>query len=170
MRPAAWIRRLRKDDGGSALLEGAIVVPVLFALVLGALEFSFFFFQQHLIAMGVRDAARYLARTDPTNGATQTAAQNLAATGSITTNSFRRVAGFEPSDVAITFTFVNNPLASGVRPYRESVDWCGGSTDQVRIIVVTGTYRYTTLGFLGFFGLTIPNTTVIHRERCIGTA
>jgi Flp pilus assembly protein TadG len=47
------------------LLEGTIVVPVLFALVLGTLAFSYFFYQQHLVSTGVRDAARYLARTDP---------------------------------------------------------------------------------------------------------
>ena len=61
-------RRLKyhwRDDAGSALLEGAIVVPFLFTLVLGTLEFSYFFYQQHLVSTGVRDAARYLARTDP---------------------------------------------------------------------------------------------------------
>jgi zona occludens toxin (predicted ATPase) len=154
---------LCNDEVGSALLEGALVVPFLFALVLGALEFSFFYFQQHLISTGVRDAARYLARTD------QTIAQNLASTGSAAGGSARRVAGFNPADVAITFTFVANAIdpTTNLRPYREAADECGGP-DQVRIIHVIGTYRYTSLGFLGYFGLSIPTTTVAHAERCIG--
>jgi Flp pilus assembly protein TadG len=162
--PELW-----NDEAGSALLEGALVVPFLFTLVLGALEFSFFFYHQHLISTGVQDAARYLARTDPTAGANQTIAQNLASTGSSAGGSARRVAGFDPSDVAVSFTFVANALDSTthLRPYRQATDECGGP-DQIRIIHVTGSYRYTSLGFLGFFGLSIPTTTVAHAERCIG--
>jgi Flp pilus assembly protein TadG len=162
--------RLRNDEAGSALLEGAIVVPFLFALVLGALEFSFFFYHQHLVSTGVRDAARYLARTDPTAGGNQTTAQNLASTGSAAGGSARRVTGFDPADVAISFTFVANALdgTTHLRPYRQATAECGGATDQIRIIHVTGSYRYTSLGFLEFFGLSIPTTTVTHSERCIG--
>jgi len=71
--------RIWKDEEGSALLEAAIVIPVLFSLVFGTLEFSFYFFQQHLVATGVRDAARYLARTDPADANARITAQNLAA-------------------------------------------------------------------------------------------
>ena len=43
------------------------MVPVLFTLMFGVLEFSYYFYQQHLVSTGVRDAARYLARVqDPT--------------------------------------------------------------------------------------------------------
>ena len=48
--------RICNDEEGSALLEGAIVAPVLFSLVFGTMEFSFYFYQQHLVATGVRDA------------------------------------------------------------------------------------------------------------------
>src|SRR5262245_5089807 len=89
------LHRLCRDTEGSALLEGAIVTPFLCILVFGVLEFSHFFYQQHLVSTGVRDAARYLARTaDPTASGTQTTAQNLAATGLPGGGSTRRTTGF----------------------------------------------------------------------------
>jgi hypothetical protein len=162
-------RGIWRDEEGSALLEGAILIPFLFSLVLGTLEFSNFFYHQHLISTGVRDAGRYLARTDPRVGANETSAKNLASTGSVAGGAQRRVPGFNPSDVAITYTFVDNALdgTTHLRPYREAIDDCGGP-GQIRMIHVTGTYRYTSLGFTHFLGITIPNTTVVHTERCIG--
>ena len=56
------LQSLAVDDEGSALIEGAIMVPVLCVLVFGIYEFSWFFYQQHLISTGLRDAARYVAR------------------------------------------------------------------------------------------------------------
>jgi Flp pilus assembly protein TadG len=170
---AARLKRLWTDDDGTALLEGAIVLPCMLALVMGALEFSFFFYHQHLVSTGVRDAARYLARTDPGDATMQTNAQNLASTGSIAGGTVRRVTGFDPADVGITFTYLSNAAVSGVRPHREPPDWCGDPAaatpqDWIRIIVVTGTYQYSSLGLLSSFGVTIPTTHVRHRERCIG--
>lgn len=164
------VSRLWKDERGSALLEGAIVVPVMFALVLGTLEFAFIFYQQHLVSTGVRDAARYLARTvDPTASAAQTIAQNLASTGSAAGGSYRRVAGFDPADVAISIIPVSNNLdtGTGLRPYRTSTAGCGGD-NVVRIINVTGSYTYSPIGFLSYLGLSPPTISVTHRERCIG--
>src|SRR5207245_10190124 len=56
------LRLLARNDEGSALIEAASVVPVLCVLLFGVYEFSWFFYQQHLISTGLRDAARYLAR------------------------------------------------------------------------------------------------------------
>jgi Flp pilus assembly protein TadG len=159
-----------RDVEGSALLEGAIVIPFLFSLVLGTLEFSNFFFQQHLVSTGVRDAARYLARVqDPSNGASQTAAQNLASTGSLAGGSTRRVTGFDPNHVTISFTSVPNVLdtSTHLRPYREADNVCGGP-DSISMIHATGSFSYASLGFLGFLGLSFPAITVKHIERCIG--
>src|SRR5205807_7724653 len=81
---------LAADDEGSALVEGAIMVPVLCVLLFGIYEFSWFFYQQHLISTGLRDAARYVARLptacDPISPDWPIArelAANLATTGSI---------------------------------------------------------------------------------------
>src|SRR5437773_8274224 len=53
---------LWRDNEGSALLEGAVLVPMLLVLLGGVYEFSWIFYKQKLIEAGVRDAARYLSR------------------------------------------------------------------------------------------------------------
>src|SRR5579872_7096554 len=52
-----------RDEGGTAVVEGAVVIPVLMTLMFGTYEFAWYFYQQQLITTGVHDAARYLART-----------------------------------------------------------------------------------------------------------
>ena len=60
------LQSLWRDGEGSALIEGAIVVPVLLLLVLGVFEFSWLIDQQHLISTGIHDAARlYCAIREP---------------------------------------------------------------------------------------------------------
>ena len=166
-----WMRNFWRAEDGSALLEGAILTPVLFALVFGVLEFSFYFYQQHLVSTGVRDAARYVAHAnDPTAGATQTVAQNLAATGSAAGGSARRVTGFDPGDVAVSFSSIGNAIdgGTGLRPYREAVADCGGP-DMIRMITVTGSFTYAPLGFWSLLGpAAVPMVSASHSERCIG--
>src|SRR2546421_12023794 len=104
-----WMARIRDDVAGSALLEGAILTPVLCTLFFGVFEFSFFFYQQHLMTTGVADAARYVARAcDPTAAATTTDAQNLATTGTTAGGTARRVTGWDPNEVTGTFNDVDN--------------------------------------------------------------
>jgi hypothetical protein len=68
------MRRLWHDSDGSALLEGALVMPLLFALMLGVYEFSWYFYQQHLIEVGVRDSDSFngvIWTTGPNGGTPQ---------------------------------------------------------------------------------------------------
>ena len=59
---------LLRDTDGSALVESAVLLPMLFVLLFGVYEFSWFFYQQHVASIGIRDAARYLARVkEPCN-------------------------------------------------------------------------------------------------------
>src|SRR5262245_7531462 len=105
------MRNLWKNEEGSALLEATAIVPVLILLVGGTLEFSLYFERQHLVTTGVRDAARYLARTDPANVTGQTIAQNIAATGSADGSAPLRVPGFNPANVTILLDDgILNPL------------------------------------------------------------
>src|SRR5262245_65483464 len=55
------LQPLWRNSEGSALIEGAIIVPFLLVLVLGVFEFSWLIDQQHLISTGIHDAARYIA-------------------------------------------------------------------------------------------------------------
>src|SRR5215831_12137913 len=77
----------RRDERGSALIEAAILTPLLIALLAGVFEFSWFFYQQHLVAIGLHDAVSYLARSanpcNPTSRVWKTEqehAKNLATT------------------------------------------------------------------------------------------
>src|SRR5438093_2926400 len=98
---ARGLRSLCCNDEGSALIEGAIIVPFLLVLVLGVFEFSWLIDQQHLISTGIHDAARYIARSANPNDLTiQRAAKTLATTGAIDGNT-ARVRGWTAHDVNI---------------------------------------------------------------------
>src|SRR5215469_10134271 len=80
----------RRDERGSALIEAATLTPMLIALLAGVFEFSWYFYQQHLVAIGLHDAVGYLARSsepcNPTSRAWKTEqehSKNLATSGTI---------------------------------------------------------------------------------------
>lgn len=173
------IGSLWSNHDGSAFIEATIMVPVLFFLVAGVFEYSWLLYKQHLITAGVRDAARYLSRVDgdlndPTlsgdfSAATKQNAQNLATTGSIAGGSYRRVTGWEPSDVVITVLDppIDNAIdpVDGLRPYRAYF-----GSDNIYVVQVTANFTYSPIGLpLGWTGwlLNIP-ISVSHFERVIG--
>jgi len=155
------MQSLWRNDEGSALIEGAILVPVLLVLVLGVLEFSWLIDQQHLISTGIHDAARYLARSANPNDVTiQKDAKNLATTGAIDGKT-ARVRGWTTRDVNITYASLSNPAGlNGLTPFR------GGAV--VQSVTVSTTFTVPSLGFFGFLGLKPPALTVSHQERVIG--
>ncbi len=159
-----WVQQLqalRRNSDGSALVEGAVLLPLLFVLMFGVYEFSWFFYQQHLISTGLRDAARYLARVSrpcdsnsPIWQAEEAYARNLATTGSITGGA-PRVPGWTSGMVALRCTSIDNPGA-----YR------GGEV----IYVVTASSRFSdpSLGFFPLLRLQPPAISASHSERAIG--
>ena len=170
------MRTLWCDDEGSALVESAVLLPVLFALLLGVYDFSWFFYQQHLISTGLRDAARYLARSsNPSDTTNQTYAKNLATTGQIASGGTQRVAGWAASNVNVV---VGSDANTGTSTPCGSTPCRGGSTIQV-VTVCTGTTTTTqscsstnftdpSFGFFGFLGFAVPVFNVSHSERVIG--
>jgi Flp pilus assembly protein TadG len=162
------MRRLWHDSEGSALLEGALVMPLLFALMLGVYEFSWYFYQQHLIAVGVRDAARYLARysdacnaTSPRWSSEAVTAQNLATTG-FATGGPARVKGWSADMVAIECTPIDNRVGvDGLRAYR--------GAPVIYIVTVSTRFTDPSLGFFGLLGLRAPIISASHAERVIGS-
>jgi TadE-like protein len=160
-------RSIWRDDRGSALVEGAIVVPVLFALMFGIYEFSWLFYQQHTISTGLRDAARYLSRSpDPCNPASmiwllqEEYAKNLATTGSINGGT-ARVKGWAPAMVTARCSPIDNPTGpNGLSAYR------GGPV--IYVVTVSTKFADPGLGFFKFLGLQSPIISVAHSERVIG--
>ena len=158
---------LGRDIDGSALVEGAVLVPVLVVLLFGVYEFSWFFYQQHLASIGVRDAARYLARVnrpcDPASGAwavEQAYAGNLATTGSISGGP-ARVKGWTAQMVTSRCTPIANPLElDGLNAYR--------GLGAIYVVTVSTRFVDPSLGFFGLLGLRPPVISVSHSERAVG--
>lgn len=158
------IASLWRDGEGSALVEAAVVMPVLVPLIFGVLEFSWYFHKQQLVESGVRDAARYLARTaldttpptDPCSQATFVAnAKNIAVYGT-TTAGTARVPDWTVASVTITCPSFDNSAATYLGPatiYR---------------VTVSTTFVDPALGFFGMLGLTTPSLSASHTERSIG--
>jgi len=155
------LQSLWRNGEGSALIEGAIVVPLLLILVLGVFEFSWLIDQQHLISTGIHDAARYIAQSANPNDLTiQKRAKNLATTGAIDGDT-ARVKGWTARDVSISYSSVENPVdVNGSTAFR------GGAV--IRSVTVSTTFSVPSLGFFGFLGLKPPALTVSHQERVIG--
>jgi Flp pilus assembly protein TadG len=58
---------LGHDMRGSAVAEMALVLPLLLALIFGALELGNYFLSEHVLLKGVRDGAVYAARQEIIN-------------------------------------------------------------------------------------------------------
>jgi len=78
----AMILRKRRCDRGAAAVEFALVLPVLLLLVLGAIDWGYFFFVQQVVTNAAREAARVGSLTpyDPANVAADATAKNEAET------------------------------------------------------------------------------------------
>jgi Flp pilus assembly protein TadG len=73
-------RPRRRSESGGAAVEFAIVLPLFVGLVMGALEYGYFFFSQQVVTNAARESARAGTLIDPASGFgnAQTAAQNAA--------------------------------------------------------------------------------------------
>lgn len=156
-----------RDCSGSALVEGAVLLPLLCVLLFGIYEFSWFFYQQHVASIGIRDAARYLSRvTEPCQSnsrvwaAAQGYARNLATTGSIRGGP-PRVKGWTAAMVSLQCTTVDNPVeVDGLPDYR--------GPPAINVVTVSSRFVDPSLGFFRFLGLDPPFISISHSERAIG--
>jgi len=153
------------DQRGSALIEGATVIPLLIALVFGVFEFSWFFYQQHLVTIGLHDAADFLARSpDPCNAASrawkaeQQHAKNLATHGSLSGGA-ARVRGWTAQMVTTKCSKIVNPVEpNGLSRFR------GAS---VYVVTAATEFTYPSLGFLNLLHLRSPVISASYSERAI---
>jgi hypothetical protein len=157
------VRSIWRDHEGSALVESAVLLPVLFLLVFGVFEFSWLICQQHLISTGICDAARYIAHsTNPNDPTIKKDAKYLATTGAIDGDT-PRVSGWTPDDVEISYSFTSNLTNEDGLP-----NFRGGNV--IESVTVSTTFTVPSLGFFGMLGLTAPTFSISHQERVIGSA
>ena len=160
--PCRLLRSIWRNSEGSALVEGSIILPVLFILVFGVFEFSWAICQQHLILTGISDAARYIARsTIPNDPTIKKVAKNLATTGSVDGDT-PRVKGWTVDDVDISYTFIDNPAGdNGLTNFR--------GAQVIESVNVSTTFTVPSLGFFGILHISPPILNVSHQERIIGS-
>lgn len=155
-----WPKFLR-EEGGAALVEMAIVTPVVITLAAGVFEFSNIIHTKLLIEAGLVDAARYIARcSGPDEATCNTQGANLAANGAVAGGT-ARVANWAPADVLVTYLTVAAVDEDGNRLYRSN-------TSDVRIVEVSTTYTYTGTGLWDFLGFADLDLAAAHQQRVMG--
>ena len=160
--PGRMFRSIWRDSKGTALVEAAISLPVLFILVFGVFEFSWVVYQQHLILTGISDAARYIARsTTPNDPTTKKDAKYLATTGAVDGNT-PRIRGWTADDIDISYAFINNAAGdNGLTEFR------GGAV--IESVTVSTSFTVPSLGFFDLLHISPPILNVSHQERIIGS-
>ena len=155
-------RILWRNEDGTALIESAVLLPMLFVLIFGVFEFSWIFREKHLITTGLRDAARYIAQSgNPNDPLVKQGARLLATTGEVDGGT-PRVRGWSADQVEVSYTLLSNPVDnSGVNGLR------GGPV--IQSVTVSTTLTIPTLGFFAILGLTSPVVTMSDEERVIGS-
>lgn len=153
-------RQFNQDTRGVAMLEVAVVLPVLLAIGLGVIEFGNLIFNYHLIENGVRDAARYAAGR-PADCGCDSDIKSIAMTGSLSGGEYRVSWWNDPdTQISIDRTTVPNEDDEGNQLYNFDGD--------VPLVTVSSNVSYQPLGFLTYLGLGAPTLSVSHQERVIG--
>ncbi|WP_375461855.1 TadE/TadG family type IV pilus assembly protein [uncultured Enterovirga sp.] len=99
-----WLARCCRQEEGAAILEFALVLPILLALVAGSFELGRALLVRHAMANAVRGGARYLARVpDPTCRAE--CSLGAARAVSETRDQIVGATGLAPAAIRITPTF-----------------------------------------------------------------
>lgn len=156
-----FLQRFHHDEQGAALVEIAIVTPLVLLLSAGVFEFSNIFNTRLLLEAGVEDASRYMARCSSDWNTCSTLATNLAVNG-VVTNGSARVAGWTAGQVSITKARSFDAIdSSGNELYLSS-------TGTVIVVQVSASYPYPTLGLWSYLGFGNVKLTVFHQERVLG--
>jgi Flp pilus assembly protein TadG len=153
--------RFFKDRDGAAIVEFALVAPLLVFLICGMAEFANAMRQYHVMEKGVRDAGRYLARVPMTgcavNASAATAARNLAVTG--------RTSG--GTALLPNWADANTVVVSVAECFDNSAATYRGHT-QMPIIQVQASAPYVDLGLLTIIGVGAINLQATHQQIWIG--
>ena len=160
------IRELPGERRGVAALEFALALPVLIILLAGGYELGRALWQHHLVAKGVRDAARYLTRVpDPSAAQYVDRATNLVIRGS-----------FDAAAAPLLWDWQDDPSLIQIQVSKETVDNSAGTfrgpdggTADIDIVRVTATVQYRGTGLLAFIGMAGGiQYSLAHEERHFG--
>jgi len=159
-----WLKRIlerfHRDERGAVLAEALIIVPFVTVFSVGILEFGNMFWEKEQVETGLRDAARYLGRCQPSNAlsgyvsqCSETVARRIAYYGTSDPAATElRVAGWSPTGSAIVFATVTR----GIAP------------DDHQVIVASTSLAYNSSPLFGWLGLANITIEAYHDERYIG--
>ncbi len=98
-----------KSQKGIAVIEFALILPVLMVLLLATAEFGRAFYQYNTLTKSIRDGARYLSDNSlngagviELGGSTSTTVKNLIVFGNSAGSGDALLDGFSTSDITIT--------------------------------------------------------------------
>ncbi|CAN7655147.1 TadE/TadG family type IV pilus assembly protein [Mesorhizobium caraganae] len=162
------LNRFRLDERGMALVEMALIAPLMLLLSAGVFEFGNLIHRKLLMEAGLSDGARFAARC---NSALYTSAglaincadiaANIAVFGNAAGTGNARVAGWQKANVTVTIAAsgsCQDTVVAGVTQYRST-------TAQVCIVRAAGTYAYAGVGMLSLLGISPMTLSGFHEER-----
>jgi Flp pilus assembly protein TadG len=157
------ITRFRRADDGVALVEFAVVLPMMILVFAVIIEGSRLMLAYQAAIAGVRDAARYLARVVPSDVcATGGSVSGYATT--LRTIVATSTSGTSVLPTSVTVNSVTPTLACVAGTYRVS-------PAPVATVTASITVAYPFAGVWGLFGASLPTktTTVTDRARVFGS-
>jgi Flp pilus assembly protein TadG len=125
----ARLRRFRRDQRGAAMVEFAIIAPLLFALLFGIVDYGRLFFLYNKLTNAVREGARIGAVSG------MTSAQQAAILSTVRSRVNDR------DSLATGLTITLTPLNNGVRTVQ--VVWAGYPFRPVTFLVLRGNRTLT---------------------------
>jgi len=175
-------QNFREDERGVAMIEMAVVLPVLLAIGLGVIEFGNAIYSKHLITNGVRDGARYAAGLPHDDTTAIANAQCIALTGEKNGDPKCNILNTPvcaPQDCRVSWWKLSTEISVTYTPLADTGSLCGtlaspafcrgrDQSGYIYVVTVTATAPYQQLGFLAFFGLNAPTLGVSHQERVYG--
>jgi hypothetical protein len=146
--------RLGREQGGAALTETIVVLPVMIVFMAGILEFSAFLYTKLQVETGLKEAARYLARCPAGEPCDDTSARRIAVYGTPDGSGNKRAWGWS-DDASVIAISTWSPAA-----------WAHSTEFDVVQVSTTFTYPGSPIiQAIGLNGLTIAAR---HQERVIG--
>lgn len=162
--------RFRRDHRGTALVETALILPLMVPLSAGVFEFGNLIHDKLLMEAGLSDGARFAARCNTkmysdAGLAIDCAdiATNIAVFGNAAGTGSARIKGWQKTDVTVTIAATadcHDAVVAGVTEYRST-------TAQVCIVNAAGTLVYSGIGMLSLLDIGPITLNGFHQERLI---
>lgn len=157
-----FLRPLMRATRGAAVVEMALVTPLLLIIMMGSMELGNYFLDEHALVKGVRDGARFAARQSfatypcPAGGTLSTAStpgsdvKNIINTGQASSGGTNRL----PQVVNPTISWVcKADLAGGTTNPPSGIYKQSSGTPYAPVVTVSATVAYTPImksfGFRG---------------------